>query len=75
MATDLDLETLKHAVHGWPGATRAGLIVGVGAERMRQLAPTGWVRALPTSNGYLFDPDDVERLRRERAGEPERVPA
>lgn len=46
---------------------RAARELGISSERVRQLIRSGRLRAERTELGALIHPDDVERLRLERA--------
>jgi hypothetical protein len=46
--------------------SQAGRVLGLSAERVRQLAALGRLTAVETPLGRLFDADEVEQLRQER---------
>jgi excisionase family DNA binding protein len=51
----------------WLSPQQAAGRLGLSTDRVRQLAAQGRLRFRPTPLGRLIDPEDVERLRLERA--------
>ncbi len=49
------------------GPSQASHALGVSGQHVRDLCKAGRLVAVRTTLGWLIDPDDVERLRLERA--------
>jgi excisionase family DNA binding protein len=60
---------------GWLSPQQAAGRLGLSTDRVRQLTAQGRLRFRPTPLGRLIDPEDVERMRLERARNANPVPA
>ena len=61
---------MSESYEGTEGASAAARRLGVSAERVRQLAESGELKAQVTPLGRLFKVDDVEALARTRRSRP-----